>query len=81
VIALALLGAALLIGGVYAYTLAAPQWQRDQSLLVQVASALSPNLRQRIATTRAEYFGSIGAMILGSLLVSAGLIGYIRRSP
>jgi hypothetical protein len=73
---LILLGICLLAGGFYLYTLAAPQWQKDQSLVVQVVSALSPSVRQQIATTRMEYFGSIGAMILGGLLILAGLVAY-----
>ncbi len=71
-----LLGAGLLAGGFYLYTLVAPQWQRDQSLVIQVAAALSPSVRQQMATTRMEYFGSIGAMILGGLLILAGLVAY-----
>lgn len=76
---MALLGAGFLIGGFVAYVRIAPQWQQDQSLLLRVAAALSPHLRQQIATTRTEYFGSIGAMILGGFLALAGLLGQIRR--
>ncbi len=73
---LVLLGAALLAGGFYVFTRAAPQWQKDQSLLIQVAAALSPSMRHQMEITRMEYFGSIGAMILGGLLILVGLVAY-----
>jgi hypothetical protein len=80
VVRLMLLGAALLAGGFYLFTLTAPQWQKDQSLLIQVAAALSPSMHHQMEITRMEYFGSIGAMILGGLLLLWGLVAYRTNS-
>lgn len=74
ILGVAILGAVLLTAGFLLFMQIAPQWQQSQSWLVRIGSVLSPSLQQQIESIRTLYFGSIGAILLGSILTLAGLL-------
>lgn len=82
-IVIVIVGLLALAAGFYGYAQLAGYWQQSQSLLTQMGAAVSPRLRDQIASLRLAYFGSIGAMILGALFMLVGLqVAMLRgRTP
>ena len=72
-------GLIVLMGGVYLYTAAMPQWQQLQALIAQLSIPSSSGLGQQIQTLPTLYFGSIGLMMVGGLLTLFGLFGRMTK--
>jgi hypothetical protein len=70
----ALLGVALVVGGLYVLTRGAALWLRAQDLLASVVAVLPPSVWQRV-----EYAGGVAALAVGATLILLRLFGGLRR--
>ena len=73
-------GIVVLMGGLYVYVTAMPQWLQIQDQI----SRMSPNsssLGQDIQSLHTLFFGSIGLMVLGGMLTMFGVVGRVMTGP
>jgi hypothetical protein len=69
-----IVGVPLLLVGFSMYLQYAPQWQLSQSLIGQLAQALSSDLREQVQTVQLYLFLSVALMVVGGIFVLNGLL-------
>lgn len=72
-----LVGILVLLGGLFVYVTAMPQWVQIQDQLARVSATSSPTLGEEVQSLHILFFGSIGLMMLGGLLTLFGLMGRV----
>jgi uncharacterized membrane protein YidH (DUF202 family) len=73
-------GIIVLMGGLYVYVTAMPQWVQIQEQISRMSSN-SSSLGQDIQSLHTLFFGSIGLMVLGGLLTMFGVVGRVMAGP
>jgi uncharacterized membrane protein YidH (DUF202 family) len=71
-----LVGIVVLLGGLFVYVTAVPQWVQIQEQIARLSTS-SPTLGEEVQSLHLLFFGSIGLMILGGLLTLFGLMGRV----
>lgn len=74
-------GIVVLLGGVYVYVSAMPQWVQIQDQIARLPSSSGPALGEDVQSLHILFFGSIGLMMLGGLLTLFGVIGRVMAGP
>ncbi len=69
-------GIIVLMGGLYVYVTAIPQWVQIQDQINRISPNAS-SLGQDIQSLHTLFFGSIGLMVLGGLLTMFGVVGRV----
>ena len=72
-----LVGIVVLLGGLFVYVTAMPQWVQIQDQLARLSATSSPTLGEEVQSLHILFFGSIGLMMLGGLLTLFGLMGRV----
>lgn len=64
------IGLILVISGLYVLTQTAPQWEQVRAIIAQVAAVLPPSTWRQF-----QYVASVGAMVIGAILILGRLFG------
>jgi uncharacterized membrane protein YidH (DUF202 family) len=74
-------GIIVLIGGVFVYVSAMPQWVQIQDQIALLSKQSGPTLGEEVQSLHILFFGSIGLMMLGGLLTLFGVLGRVMTGP
>ncbi len=72
-----IVGIIVLMGGLFVYVTAMPQWVQVQDQITRLSSPEGGTLGQDAQSLHILFFGSIGLMMLGGLLTLFGLVGRV----
>lgn len=75
-----IVGIVVLMGGLFVYVTAMPQWVQIQDQLSRLSPSSGSTLGEDIQSLHILFFGSIGLMMLGGLLTLFGLVGRVMTS-
>jgi uncharacterized membrane protein YidH (DUF202 family) len=68
-------GIIVLLGGLFVYAVTMPQWLQMQDQIARLSATSNPTLGDDLRSLHTLFFGSIGLMLLGGLLIVFGLLG------
>lgn len=74
-------GIVVLMGGLYVYVTAIPQWVQIQDQINRISPNSGSTLGQDIQSLHTLFFGSIGLMVLGGMLTMFGVLGRVMTGP
>ena len=70
------IGVILVISGLYVFTQTAPQWEQVRVIIAQIAAVLPPSTWRQF-----QYVASVGAMVMGAILILGRLFGLRKIWP
>jgi uncharacterized membrane protein YidH (DUF202 family) len=74
-------GIIVLMGGLFVYVTAMPQWVQIQEQIARLSSPAGTSFGEDVQSLHILFFGSIGLMMLGGLLTMFGLVGRVMTGP